>query len=272
VIRSEENRLIFLAFLVPLALYFLAISHLNRSPHPVLISGAWDFAGVLFAASGFLLVGGPAILMGLHDRWELAWARKHTPSLLNLGEHWYFWLSLWALYYVMVLAVAAYVLRRRRSQTSIYNVHASGFQDCLLEALDQLELEWQRGRTGRIFIRPREQVEAAEQVLAMTRSVSLPAAAALEKSAPAEVGSPVYLAAIDVEGMALMRHVTLHWHGETAWIRPQVEIKLAEALAEMPVADNPVAAWFFSFGISLLIVSCAGLVALVALNIIQRMH
>ena len=56
-----------LVFLFPLAIYCLIVSLLNRRPRPVMVSGTWDFAGVLFAVSGFLLLGGPVMLTSLSE-------------------------------------------------------------------------------------------------------------------------------------------------------------------------------------------------------------
>ena len=50
--------MILLAFVI-LAIYLLILGAINRRQHPLMVYGPWDFAGVLFAASGFLLFGGP---------------------------------------------------------------------------------------------------------------------------------------------------------------------------------------------------------------------
>src|SRR5258708_15350180 len=176
-----------------------------------MVSGPWDFAGVLFAASGFLLLGGPAILTGLHEQWRLSWLLGQARFLQGFGDNWYFWLGLWALYLVIIVNGAIFLLWRRRNQTSIYNVEPSVLDDVLVEALEQLGFDWQRGRTGRFFIRPRE--ESAEA------SVK-----------PAANGAEIYVASINVETFAFLRHATLHWKGETEWIRPEVEGELAKLL------------------------------------------
>ena len=36
---------------------------------PLFVPGPWDFAGILFAASGFLLAGGPALLSSRSETW-----------------------------------------------------------------------------------------------------------------------------------------------------------------------------------------------------------
>jgi hypothetical protein len=46
------------ALALPLAVYLLVLAWINRGRRALMVSGPWDFAGILFAASGFLLFGG----------------------------------------------------------------------------------------------------------------------------------------------------------------------------------------------------------------------
>ena len=76
--------MILLAFLLPFSIYLLLLGNLNRRPHPVLVPGTWDFAGVLFAASGFLLVVGPAVISSGSEGWRMFWlfgARAGLPAV-----------------------------------------------------------------------------------------------------------------------------------------------------------------------------------------------
>src|SRR5260370_14843850 len=98
----EESSLIFLAFVTPLAVYCLVLSVINRRRHPVIVAGSWDFAGVLFAASGFLLLGGRAILTGLYEQCRLPWLLGQTRSLQGLGAKWTFLTTLWLLCFARV--------------------------------------------------------------------------------------------------------------------------------------------------------------------------
>src|SRR5207253_8850992 len=60
--------LIIVAYLLPLAVYCLVLGFINRRRHPLMVAGAWDFAGLLFAASGFLAFGLPGLLSGFTER------------------------------------------------------------------------------------------------------------------------------------------------------------------------------------------------------------
>ncbi len=273
--------LIFLAFVVPLAIYSLILAHLNRSRHPIMVSGSWDFVGILFAASGFLLLGGPAILTGLHEQWRLSWLLGQTRFLNGLGDSWYFWVGLWALYFVAVVAGAAYLVWSRRKQTSIYNIELPAFEDALSQALDRCGYDWLRGRTGRIFLRPREAAVPGSLVATAESLEATPdflpdagpgLADAVESPGEAWVlpvnSSPaVYAAGLDVECSRALHHVTLHWIGEVEWIRPEVEAELARRLTHMPTSENPASGVFLSLSLGLFALSLFGLLAILALRI-----
>ena len=100
----RARSLIFVAFFVPLAVYLLVLGHINRRPRPVLVSGAVDFIGLLFAGSGFLLFGGPAVLSSVNERWRLFWLLGDAGSLTGLDHAWRLGLVLSLLYFVVVVA------------------------------------------------------------------------------------------------------------------------------------------------------------------------
>src|SRR6516225_1457399 len=72
--------LILLAFLLPFSIYLSILGSINRRRHPVMVSGVTDFIGILFAASGFLLFGGPGILTGLGEEWRMFWLIGKPPG------------------------------------------------------------------------------------------------------------------------------------------------------------------------------------------------
>src|SRR5207249_3437244 len=109
--------------------------------------------------------------------------------------------------------------------------------------------EWLRGRPGRFFVRPREGpvpgglgapfatfatspqvVEAVEDVIAH-QGQGLPQRHPSVR--PADLPPASCSAVLDVETFAAMRHVTLHWAGDTEWVRPEVEAELGKALAQV---------------------------------------
>ena len=65
-----------------------------------------------------------------------------TGWLEGVADSWYFWVSLWILYWVAVFGGAYYLAWRRRNQTSIYNLRAERLEALLCHILGRLELGW----------------------------------------------------------------------------------------------------------------------------------
>jgi hypothetical protein len=227
----EERSLILLAFLIPVGIYCLVLSVIHRGHHPVMVSGPWDFVGVLFAASGILLLGGPAILAGLYEHWRLSWLLGQTRYLQSVGENWSFWISLWLLYFGVVLGGSAFILWRRRGLISIYNVEPAAFAEVLIQVLDRLRLEWRRNGPYRLVIRFRQfPVESAQ-------GGSTSACPWVE---------------LALEAFPAMHHVTLHWLGQDDATRLEVESELAKTLPRMRTRPNLVGICFLCLALVLL--------------------
>jgi hypothetical protein len=141
---------------MPLAVYFFVLAQLNRRPHPVFVSGGWDFAGVLFALSGFLLLGGPFIMatlnQDLRDVWVWTPHRSLEGLFEGLSEGWYYLrLAIWALYFLAMAGGSIFLLRRRSKITSVYNVASEVFDHSLEEVLNQIQIPWRRSG-NRVFL------------------------------------------------------------------------------------------------------------------------
>jgi hypothetical protein len=272
----EESSLIFLAFVIPLALYCLVLSILNRRRHPVIVSGAWDFAGVLFAASGILLVGGPAILTGLYEQWRLAWLLGQTRYLQGIGENWGFWISLWLLYFAAVACGSALLLWRRRWRTSIYNVEPAVFAELLSQVLDRPELEVVREAPGCFRLRFCEPpVESKSEMLDSIHSPKRTPVASSPSFGPlpgATVEQPASIkpwVELAVEAFPFLRHVTLRWRGSAEALRLDIETELADALAQVRTRPNAIGVWFLSLALGLFSSGLLALFALVVMRILQ---
>jgi hypothetical protein len=278
--------LIFLAFVVPLAIYCFILALLNRSRHPIMVSGVWDFVGVLFAASGFVLLGGPAILTGLHERWRLSWLLGQTRLLQGPDENWPLWVSLWVFYFVLIVSGSALVLWSRRNSTSIYNIEPVIFEEVLAEVLDRRGAEWTREGPHRIHILIRSawnpgegnggwlaSNQASQDAPVGTgtfRAEHLPEESQRLMPARSKFGLTSHAwAELDVNPFPLMRHVTLHWRADSGSVRIEVEAELARALAEVRTPRHPVGAWFLSLALALLFSSLFGLFALLVLRILN---
>jgi hypothetical protein len=228
----EVSPLVFVAFLVPLGLYLLLLGWLNRQPRPVLVPGTWDFVGVLFAASGFLLVGGPAVLSSLGEGWRMFWllgeagAAAEGLDAVRQQE-----LLLAGLYFVVVVSAGAFTLAGRRGTTAVYNVEPGVVEEELEAACAQLKLTPVRSAGVFVF--------------------------GLAGGADSVV--------LYVESFPAMKHVTLRWDAADAPVRPAVEAELDRRLDRVGPAYHDTGSWLTLIGVAML-----GLSALVVLALALR--
>jgi hypothetical protein len=202
-----------LAFLVPVAVYCWVLSYINRRVKPTMVSGTWDSAGMMLAASGILLVVFPFLLY-------LFFLRKYQGEFSPEGEQsvLYWWGTTWCLYFALLVFGVARALWTRRNRTVFYNVDAEAFGHVLSDVMGTLELK--HARLGnRLVIWEQKQ----------------------EQRATTEVSHAC--AELVVEAFPPMCNVTLRWvHGEAKW-RPIFEKHLADELDRTRLLDNPSAGW-----------------------------
>jgi hypothetical protein len=224
----------FLIFLFPLALYCLALAYLNRNPKPVLVSGAWDTAGLLFALSGFLLWTVPSLLAVFLGRF--------VEIFLGTGDLHGLQTWSWAIalgYYVVLVSGAGLMLAVRRHKTAIYNVDTERFAERLGTTLAELGLDYCK-QPGRLVIAPIESFSQVPTEAIATEPVHL------AKTLKAPPGGPRY-AELMVDAFPAMCHVTLHWDRYSPLLRLEIEEQLARALEGATPVENPAAGWFLGF-------------------------
>jgi hypothetical protein len=221
----KEALFIVLAFLFPLMVYCLVLAVLNRRPHPVIVAGPWDFLGVVLALSGFLVVGGPAILSNLTTSSHgLFAAAPAAAGESGVNPRQVFLVLLLVLYFAGLAGAIVVVLRRRRDVTGVYNVAPAVFDEVFGQVLDQLGFSWTRAG-NRFYLRVSEPVPA----------VGVEKLTALETQA-----------VIEVDPFPLMHHVSVRWDEADRPLRQEVEGELGRALSEVHTRYNPVGGWFLS--------------------------
>jgi hypothetical protein len=241
--------LIIVAFLLPLALYFLALSWVNRQPRPVVVAGTWDFVGLLFAASGFLLVGGPAILSSVNDRWRTLWLLGESSSLPSgLDGYREVWMLFAVAYFLVIVVGSGIVLARRRRLTCVYNVEPADVEAALDDACRRL---------GIVPIRSGD--------LYLFGFSSDPLTSPMPRPRPDEPN-----AILEVESSPAMKHVSLRWEPHDSPLRAALEADLRERLGRTAAPDHEVSAWCNLVGTALLVFSLFVLVVLVARNFLMR--
>lgn len=253
--------MIFVVFLLPLALYLLLLGWVNRQPRPILVSGTIDLVGLLFAASGFLLLGGPAALSSLNERWRLLWLLGDSPGPAEGGLDGarQVGLLLAVLYFLAVVAACAAAFRRRRGMTCVFNAEPAVVESALVEACARLGLE--PIRAGGLF------VFGLAQESPGSRPVGIPAPHLLPRRRvsvlPEAVGELAGQDAIlEVESFAPMKHVTLRWEPHDSPLRRAVEAELERGLAAAGSPYHDTGAWLGLAGSGLLVLAMAGLLAL----------
>jgi len=263
--------------LLPLAVYIFILAQLNRRPHPVMVSGTWDFAGVLFALSGFLLLGGPFIMASLNQDWREFWIRSPLRSLQGLGEQWwYLRLTIWGIYFLAIAGGSIWLLRGRSRTTSIYNVTPDALDQSLERTLDRLQLVWRRTR-GRIDIRhpvlaDREIDSKEDQPANSDAGYAIRGRPAVLDPRLSPTASPRSYdradsnpprTTVEIDPFPAMHHVTLHWSKGGGPLRKEVEEELAKSLAEVETTYNPAVMWLMSVATILLSTVTFGLLMLI---------
>jgi hypothetical protein len=236
---------IFLAFLVPIAVYCLILSGINRRPHPVMVSGIWDTVGLLFAASGALLAGGPGIIAILFDKLVGRSPFTDEPGSVgeSIGKLLLEWLGVWILYYILVAGGAVFLLWIRRHKTVIYNIGPKQWELIFDNVLSRLGLE--QSRAGKnIYLGNIGPLDEPTQVL--SPGPGNPTAITTNPSV-----SPVLSrcsALIQVDVFPALCNVTLHWENPAPLVRQEIEAELARALTRVDSPENPAATWFLAIG------------------------
>jgi hypothetical protein len=238
--QATQSLVTLLVALFPLALYCLVLAAINRRRVPLMVGGAWDFVGVLFAASRMLLWAGPAMLITLYER-------SVTDAPRSFDAIWREWWLIWAGYYGLVLVGATLLLWLRRNTTAIYHVNTETLPQVFALTLQRLGFDFAQNLQRQFLIAPARSLAPSE-----TAVTALPAFA--DKGSPeldAEAALPVYSAAVEIDTFPAMCHATLHWFEAAPRVRREIEDELRKSLVAARPADNPATTW--QLGVSVLL-------------------
>jgi hypothetical protein len=262
--------LVFFVCLLPLALYCLFLAWLNGSRRAWIISGSWDFAGILFAVSGLLLAGGPAILTGISEDWRAFWIGSFPGrpwAHLASGNRTNSYVYLGVAYIGLVVFLAGVTLWRRRRTTILYNLDAEAFEAVLAQIMDARAMNWVR--SGNLICwqqhpasRPKIQPEHAHPTRGLAdTAIQLSPARPLDQSEPASIAirdlerpEPV-AQTLRVELNPTLRYACLHWSRIEDWPRQVIEEELKRHRVQLHAEENPLSFWLlliatlFIFGI-----------------------
>lgn len=204
--------------LAPLSVYLLWIALVARRDRSTVVSGAWDFAGVVAGLSGFILFGGGLVLHLFQSGFRY-WMRGNFESLRQAwGNDKYTWMLLSAAYLLGVVGAVALGVAARRRSLVVYNVEPAEFETTVAEVFEQL---------GRPVERHGNVWGGATPLFELDRF---------------EAG----------------KTVTLRWVSDDRLLFQEVERLLREAVGNIPAGDNQAARWIMSCagGVAALAAGC----------------
>lgn len=214
--RSSLVLLNLFVSLCPLTIYLFMLGGINRRERPVIISGVWEVAGLLFAFSGFALFTGPRLLNQLYIG-ELNSIPLDEVSDQRHEAVWQRWVGIWIVYYLLLLCLIPVLLFARRNVRGIYNVDLEQFRHSLFQTLNEMNLAAEHHRNT-LSLFPLED--------------------------PGRSPEPPPLAAFQLNVFPAFCHVSLHWHSAPAGLQRDFEAALESNLASAAAMDNPAAGWF----------------------------
>jgi hypothetical protein len=208
----------------------------------MLVSGPWDFAGILLAASGFLLFGGPALIVSFDHTtvWRFEWLlgdkNASEAEILTTGRIIFF-----GLYFVFVVGTVALILYLRRRLTVVYNVDPLLVEQVLSQLLQEKQLHCSQ----------------ASNVLV----IDSPGA-----SNPLLGNGPV---TVEVEVSEQLCHVSLRWTPADSLLRREAETRLRAALTRAAAPGGHVGDWLLIISTLLSFALLVGLAILILLRLFR---
>lgn len=205
-----------LACLFPVSLYCLFLAMLHQRRRPTMISGPWDFVGVLVALSGFLLVGGSTLVFTIHGLARERLIRGGSWqdfADIQARESRLTWL-IWGAFVVILVGGAIRQIRLRRKTMALYNIDPEELEDLLKGLFERLGLPWER-HGDRWLVGVKDNLRAE----------------------------------FEADGSAMMRQVTLRWlYTASPATRAELEAELARDLAAYSSPESRTAGWFLTAG------------------------
>ena len=193
-----------LVCLMPLTFYLCWLASVNKKSRPTVVSGRWDFAIVLAALSGFLLVGG-ALLLTMVQSDSRFFLRG---NFAQLREGWEQSSAAWLLialgYFTLVIGASALTLTNRMRWLSIYNVDTESVERAIDAALALGHIE-----------------NAARYGNRWTHGPGI----------------------LDIVPFRGMSHVTIRLLSESPETRAEIERHLRSEFSNTAAADNAAGAW-----------------------------
>jgi hypothetical protein len=144
--------------LAPVSFYLCWLAGVNRREKPTVVSGTWDFAAVLLALAGFLVVGGVLLLSLVSNNGQLFTGGNVDRLRVVFEEQWVTWLMILIGYAALIGVAATAGARGRKHWLAVYNLDADAAERVVELALERSGLTARR--QGDLWADDRRLVEA----------------------------------------------------------------------------------------------------------------
>jgi hypothetical protein len=215
--------------LSPVSFYLCWLAGVNRRDRPTVVGGVWDFASVLAALSGFLLLGGVLVLSLASSDPKLFTGGNIDRLKMVFEVQWLQWLVM-LIAYAMGLGILVMLgTKGRRHWLAVYNLDADTAERAIEAALERSGLKSRR--EGDWWVRAEPSADGRRLVIAKT-----------------------------FHGTA---HTTIRLVCTNPRQREEIERHLRSELAAVETGPGPAAPWFSSVAVGsvILVVGLVGLIA-----------
>lgn len=209
--------------LAPVMVYLAVLSRVNHRDNPVVVSGAWDFIGLLGGLSGFLMMG-MVLFVFLVQSNARYFFREDWESLRTAwaNEQQYWVLSVFG-YLFIVAGMVLMAWLRRAGTLSVYNVDRADLEIAVDGALT--DVGYQSHRSGNSWSDAKELIR--------------------------------------IDPTPAFHHAAIRFRIPDLRIREELERSLRSRLAQVVTPENHSSLWLMSASVSALItlLSCLFIVA-----------
>jgi hypothetical protein len=197
--------------LAPLGVYLLWLAFATRRDQPTVVSGTWDFVGLVGGLSGFLLFGGGLLLALVDSHFRWYWLRGNFASLRDTwGRERVVWLLTVLFYLSCVIGWIALTIASRRRSLVVYNIDPAAFEGVLAEVFEQLNRPLER--RGDLWM----------------------------------AGGPLF----EVDRNATGRTVILRWISDDRRLFQDVERLVREGVRTVSPDENPATRWLMAMAVT----------------------
>lgn len=121
--------------LMPITFYLCWLGAIHKRSQPTVVSGRWDFAIVLAALSGFLLVGGVLLLTLVQSDSRFVFRGNFEQLRQGWEQSQGAWLFVVVGYILLIVATASLTLVNRSRWLSIYHIETHAVELAIERAL-----------------------------------------------------------------------------------------------------------------------------------------